>query len=145
MIKEIQERLGISAVNPNDVDIRNVINPLSDDLNTPAAMASLSIDVGRANAALVNGDDKLFLVAANEVLVGGQLLGLLSQDPEAWFKWCPAAAASPDDTAIEALIVERREARKAKNFARADQIRDELKAQGILLEDGAGGTTWRRG
>ncbi|MBE0533858.1 MAG: cysteine--tRNA ligase [Rhodospirillales bacterium] len=119
-----------------------VLDALADDLNTPLAIAHLHEAVGTLNKA-AGAEEKAAL--KGRLLAAGDVLGLLSQDPEAWFKWCPAAAASPDDAAIEALIVERREARKAKNFARADQIRDELKAQGILLEDGAGATTWRRG
>jgi cysteinyl-tRNA synthetase len=119
-----------------------VLDALADDLNTPLAIAHLHEAVGMLNKAADAGEKAAL---KGRLLAAGDVLGLLSQDPEAWFKWCPAAAASPDDAAIEALIVERREARKAKNFARADQVRDELKAQGILLEDGAGGTTWRRG
>lgn len=68
------------------------------------------------------------------------MLGLLAQDPAVWFR----GGADTDAAAIEALIVERAEARKSKNFARADAIRKELEGQGILLEDSAGGTTWRR-
>ena len=49
------------------------------------------------------------------------------------------------DDAIEALIAERDQARENKDFARADEIRDELAKNGVLLEDGAGGTTWKRG
>ena len=67
--------------------------------------------------------------------------GLLSK---AWFKG-GAAEGSLDDAAIDALIEERTQARADKNFQRADEIRDELAEQGILLEDGAGGTTWKRG
>jgi cysteinyl-tRNA synthetase len=119
-----------------------VLDALADDLNTSLAIAHLHEAVGMLNKAADAGEKAAL---KGRLLAAGDVLGLLSQDPEAWFKWCPAAAASPDDAAIEALIVERREARKAKNFARADQVRDELKAQGILLEDGAGGTTWRRG
>lgn len=119
-----------------------VLDALADDLNTPLAIAHLHETVGALNKA---SDLAEKAALKGRLLADGGLLGLLQQDPEAWFKWKPAGAgAGPDDAAIEAFIVERKEARKAKNFARADQIRDDLKAQGILLEDGAGGTTWRR-
>jgi cysteinyl-tRNA synthetase len=64
-------------------------------------------------------------------------MGLLQADPEVWFQ-------GDGDAAIDALIAERIAARATRDFARADEIRDELTAQGIVLEDGAGGTTWRR-
>jgi len=67
----------------------------------------------------------------------GRFLGLLQTDPEVWFQ-------GDGDAAIDALIAERIAARGAKDFARADEIRDELTAKGVVLEDGAGGTTWRR-
>jgi cysteinyl-tRNA synthetase len=70
-------------------------------------------------------------------------VGLLQEDPESWFKGA-AGAGDLDDAAIESLIQQRLDARKAKQWAESDRIRDELKAQGVLLEDGAGGTTWKR-
>jgi cysteinyl-tRNA synthetase len=119
-----------------------VLDALADDLNTPLAIAHLHEAVGALNKATGPAEKA---VLKGRLLAAGEILGLLQQDPESWFKWKPAAAGDGlDDAAIEALIVERVAARKARNFARADQIRDELKAQGILLEDGAGTTTWRR-
>jgi len=67
------------------------------------------------------------------------VLGLAQSDPAQWLQ-----GGGDDAAAIEAAIAARLAARKAKNWAEADRIRDELKAQGIILEDGAGGTSWKR-
>ena len=72
----------------------------------------------------------------------GIAIGLLKQRPADWLKG--GATGGPDETEIEARIAERLAARKAKDFATADRIRDELAAQGVLLEDGPKGTSWRR-
>jgi cysteinyl-tRNA synthetase len=66
------------------------------------------------------------------------LLGLLQSTSEEWFK------GDADASAIEARITERTEAKKNRDFATADRIREELKSEGIVLEDGPSGTTWRR-
>lgn len=119
-----------------------VMAALEDDLNTPQAIAQMHELAHRLNKAATVLDRAR---AKGALLAAGDLLGVLQQEPQAWFKWRPAKAAALDDAAIEAMIVERSAARKAKNFAEADRIRDELAAQGILLEDSPQGTTWRRG
>ena len=117
-----------------------VIAALSDDLNTPLALSHLHELAGAINKA--EGEEKA--EASNCLLIAGKLLGLLQQDPEDWFKGS-AAEGSLDDAAIDALIADRNQAREQKDFTRSDEIRDELAEQGILLEDGADGTTWKRG
>ena len=103
---------------------------LCDDLNTPAAIAELH---NLASAALASD-----AAAAGGLKSAGALLGLLQQPPKSWFH------GGGDDTAIRLAIDERLAARRARNFARADEIRADLAAQGVVLEDGPAGTTWRR-
>jgi cysteinyl-tRNA synthetase len=74
----------------------------------------------------------------------GAVLGILQDDPEAYLRG-GAEAGGLSDADIENLIRRRAEARQARAWAEADRLRDEIQAAGILLEDGAGGTTWRRG
>ena len=70
------------------------------------------------------------------------VLGLLGQGPTDWFRG--GDAGGPDAAVIEDLIEQRKQARKSKDFAASDRIRKELADQGIVLEDGPGGTTWKR-
>lgn len=112
---------------------------LCDDLNTPAALAELARIAGEARKA----DSPL--TRANlkaELLGGGELLGLLQQDPAAWFS---RGSAEGDDARIQALVDERNAAKQARDFARADAIRKQLADEGVLLEDTAQGVRWRRG
>jgi cysteinyl-tRNA synthetase len=73
----------------------------------------------------------------------GSVLGILQQDPEMFFQSDTGTELTAED--IEAMIQARADARKAKNFAEADRIRDELAEKGIILDDSREGTSWRRG
>jgi cysteinyl-tRNA synthetase len=73
------------------------------------------------------------------------LMGLLQQDPEQWFKQARGGdAGAITEAEIEAAIAKRQQAKADKDYAGADQVREDLLAQGIVLEDSREGTTWRR-
>jgi cysteinyl-tRNA synthetase len=108
-----------------------VMEALCDDLNTPLALSSMH---GLADRALAGDFD-----AARGLRAAGEVLGLLQQDAQTWFR-----GGADDVAAIETAIAERLAARKAREFARADAIRAEWLARGIVFEDGPKGTTWRR-
>ena len=128
------------AVDENAEPPAAVLAALADDLNTPLAIAELHELATEMNKAK---DEDQRETLAGELLAGATLLGLLQDDPDAWFKG-EAAEGGLSAEDIEAMIAARIEARKAKDFAEADRLRDDLLARGITLEDGPGGTTWRR-
>ena len=118
-----------------------VVNALENDLNTPDALHFLHLG---ANAVFKATDPDVKILLKKSLRKSASVLGLLSSDPEDWFKGAGGDDAGLDDGTIENLIERRVEARRQKDFAEADRIRDELAAEGIVLEDGPRGTTWRR-
>ncbi len=113
-----------------------LIEALCDDLNTPLALTFLHEDVNNLNKAEDDNEKKKW---KSQLLADAYMLGLLFQNPEVWFK-------GDDDNVseIEAKIQTRLEAKKNKDWATADAIRNELKEQGIILEDTPQGTTWKK-
>ncbi len=112
---------------------------LEDDLNTPKAIAEVSDTVRKLNVATEAGEQAQL---KGQLLAAGGLLGVLGQEPESWFKDMPGSG-DVDAAQIEALIADRAAARKAKDFAKADEIRDQLTDMGVQLDDGPEGTTWK--
>ena len=119
---------------------------LDDDLNTPDALASL-FQLGtmvrnawahQRTSALT--DEPLLGDVRDALLAAGALLGLLQQDPDAWFE---GGADDELKTRVEALIAERLAAREAKDFAAADRLRAELDSLGVIVMDNPTGATWR--
>lgn len=117
----------------------DLITALEDDLNTPKAISRLHELAREINK---EEDPKTKSALQTMLRKSGGLLGLLQKEAKEWFQGAPAQGLTADG--IEALIEERARARKEKDFARADAIRQELEAHGVTLLDGAGGTTWRR-
>jgi cysteinyl-tRNA synthetase len=112
---------------------------LDDDLNTPLALAELARIAGEARKAAAH-EEKARL--KSELLGAGLALGLLQQEAGHWFG---RGASNDDDIRIQSLIDERNAAKKNRDFARSDAIRDQLAAEGVMLEDTAQGVRWKRG
>ncbi|MCI4643905.1 MAG: cysteine--tRNA ligase [Hyphomonadaceae bacterium] len=123
-----------------EADDTGVYEALSDDLNTPNALAELARLATEANTAADQKDLAAMAQARANLLDAGELLGLLGQEPSAWEQ----RGDENDKARIDALVEARLAARLAKDWAEADRIRDELAAEGIEVMDGAGGSTWRR-
>lgn len=116
-----------------------LLEALEDDLNTPKAMAEMFAMAKTLNK---TSDDAEKQRLAAVLYASGDLMGLLQSDPESWFAGDVEGQLSADE--IDTLIDKRNQARAAKDFAAADVYRDELTDAGIKIEDGAGGTSWRR-
>jgi cysteinyl-tRNA synthetase len=114
------------------------ISAMDDDLNTALAIATMLESVNRANT---QTDPANLRRAKSELLGAGNELGILQQNPTAWF--ASTASGELDTDKIDALVAERVQARNDKNWQRADEIRDRLDEMGIQIQDGPSGTQWR--
>jgi cysteinyl-tRNA synthetase len=137
--------------NNRNVFPENVKAALYDDLNTPAAITEMRRLGNLAAGVVVAGeghpdhtailDHEARKSSAEQLVSAARALGLLQLTKNQWESWRPNSLAGKDDK-IEALIVARAAARKAKDFKESDRIRDELAAMGVVLKDSKDGTTW---
>ena len=129
----------VAAIMPTDLSEQPFYQALLDDLNTPIAIRELhSLSKAMVQA---SGDAQ---ARAKGLLLGcAELLGLLQQQPAHWFQQAVSADAIGAEQ-IEQLIAQRQQAKRDKDYGLADQIRQDLQAAGVVLEDSAEGTSWRR-
>jgi cysteinyl-tRNA synthetase len=116
---------------------------MDDDFNSPEALTVLHALASDINLHRRDGRHDEASKDAAVLVRLGRILGLLQQDPEAFFKAGTAGDLTAE--AIEGMIQARNQARKNRNFAEADRIRDELADRGVILDDSREGTSWRRG
>ncbi len=131
-LQDVDELADRKTVTP-----QGFIEALSDDLNTPIALAELADLSRRANKA--QSDDERRALKTS-LLAAGEMLGLLQEEPEQWFA---GQRGDVDADKIQKLVDARTAARADKNFSRADEIRAQLESMGVAIEDRADGTRWR--
>jgi len=136
------------SLNIDDAEIDSIyetrfLGAMNDDFNTPEALSVLFDISKEINRKLNDNNTEGAVKLGNILLRLVSLLGLLESDVEAWFKG-EASADGMDNQAIDDFVQQRIDAKAAKNWAKADEIRDQLQAQGISLEDSGAETIWRR-
>lgn len=118
-----------------DINQAPAYQALLDDLNSPLAISEIHQLIKQLNKA----ETAQVASLKGQLLKLGNLLGILQRDPELWF-----TEGEGDSQWIDDLVAERQQAKLDKNYARADEIRQQLLSQGIVLEDSRDGTVWRR-
>ena len=137
-IKDLDVSTG--AVSSNSNHVKEFNKAMEDDFNVPEALAVLFDITKSINKKKEQGERKQAEVLARELVTLAEPLGLIQQNPEIFLK----SGVDLNESKIEALILEREEARKNGNFSSADNIRNELLEKNIILEDSNEGTFWRR-
>lgn len=133
----------VKAEQINNAVTDNFYKAMDDDFNTPEALSSLFELAKEINRCRASDTQKASDAAANLKHLADQL-GLLQQTPDEFLKAGQSDGSGLNDEQIDKMIQQRNEARDNKEWAESDRIRDELKSQGIILEDAAGQTGWRR-
>ena len=139
-LTRLYQALSLASSNESDIDgdsVKEFVNSMNDDLNTPEALSTLFRLARLINSSKDVQDRNKYSSTMKEL---GMVLGLLNDSPDVFFQY----GARLSDEEIEAQIKERNDAREAKDFQKADQIRDDLEAKGILLDDSSDGTTWKK-
>ncbi len=129
------------TLDKNSAFVQQFCQAMDDDFNTPQALAVLFEISKELNVAKAADNKELASELASTLVGLGQLVGLLQLDPATFLQ----GDSNTDEVAIiEALILQRNQARADKNWALADDARDKLNAMNVILEDSAGKTTWRK-
>ena len=139
-LTRLYQALSLASSNESDIDgdsVKEFVDSMNDDLNTPEALSTL-FRLARLINSSNDAQDRTKYSSTMKNL--GMVLGLLNDSPDVFFQY----GASLSDEEIEAQIKDRNDARRAKDFQKADQIRDDLEAKGILLDDSSDGTTWKK-
>ena len=132
----------ISSNVANDEYVQRFNKAMDEDFNTPEAVAVLFDLANQINKARQDDPERASSLATTLKHLAA-ILGLLQEDPEDYLHGT-GSVGGLDDGAIDDLIKQRQQAKQDKNWAEADAIRDQLKAQGVILEDKGAGTSWRR-
>lgn len=128
-LEELKETEAVEQIVPVPV-----LNALYDDLNTPQVLAEMNKLLKDKEGGELKG----------ALLALGELIGILQQDPSVWLNSKTAELSDDDTQKIEKLVLERTAAKSTKDFARADEIRDELLAMGVEIKDTRDGVTWAK-
>ena len=139
-LTRLYQAISVASSQESDLHDRSVsefIKSMNDDLNTPEALSTLFGLAKLINSSQDTQDQSMYASTMREL---GKVLGLLNDSSEAFLQY----GAKLTDEEIGKKIDERNKARDNKDFQKADQIRDELAAQGILLDDSSDGTSWKK-
>ena len=140
-LTRLYQALSLASSNEeSDIDgdcVKEFVDSMNDDLNTPEALSTLFRLAKLINSSTDVQDRTKYSSTMKEL---GMVLGLLNDSPDVFFQY--GARLSGEE--IESQIKERNDAREAKDFQKADQIREDLEAKGILLDDSSDGTTWKK-
>ena len=141
---------GLENTLPGDPFVKDFIETMDDDLNTAGALGLIFEKVREINRLLDSSDGvydedikNILKKDHSNLLMVSHVLGLLQESPESFFDQLLEKKIEVDEKEVERMVAERETARKEKDWTRADQIRDQLKEMGIVLEDRPDGTAWR--